>query len=49
LMKAGFTEWTKSDGNDEIIRQTMWFTGQYSTNDATSIEVLLLNSNTTWY
>ena len=49
LMKAGFTEWTKSDGNDEIIKQTMWFTGQYSTNDATSIEVLLLNSNTTWY
>jgi hypothetical protein len=23
LMKAGFTEWTKSDGNDEIIKQTM--------------------------
>ncbi len=49
LMKAGFTEWTKADSNDEIIRQTVGFTGQYSTDDATSIEILLLNSNSTWY
>ena len=49
LMKAGFNSWTKSDGNDEIVKQTMWFTGQYSTNDSTSIEILLLNSNSTWY
>ena len=49
LMKAGFTEWTKADSNDEIIKQTVGFTGQYSTDDATSIEILLLNSNSTWY
>lgn len=49
LMKAGFTEWTKSDANDEIIKQTMWFTGQYSNDDATSIEILLLNGNAVWY
>lgn len=49
LMKAGFTEWTKTDSNDEIVKQTMWFTGQYSNDDATSIEVLLLNDNSTWY
>lgn len=49
LMKAGFTEWTKADSNDEIIKQTVGFTGQYSTDDATSIEILLLNDNSTWY
>ena len=49
LMKAGFTSWTKSDSNDEIISQTMWFTGQYSTNDSTSIEILLINGNSVGY
>lgn len=49
LMKAGFNSWTKTDSNDEIIKQTMWFTGQYSNDDATSIEILLLNGNAVWY
>lgn len=49
LMKAGFSERTKTDSNDEVVKQTMWFTGQYSTDDATSIEILLLNDNSTWY
>jgi hypothetical protein len=49
LMKAGFNSWSKTDSNDEIIRQTMWFTGQYSNDDATSIEILLLNGNAVWY
>lgn len=49
LMKVWFSEWTKTDSNDEIIKQTMWFTGQYSNDDGTSIEVLLLNSDSVWY
>jgi hypothetical protein len=49
LMKVWFSEWTKTDSNDEIIKQTMWFTGQYSNDDGTSIEVLLLNSDSNWY
>lgn len=49
LMKAGFTSWSKSDGNDEIVSQTMWFTGQYSTDDTASIEILLLNANSVGY
>lgn len=49
LMKVWFSEWTKTDSNDEIIKQTMWFTGQYSNDDGTSIEVLLLNSDSAWY
>ena len=48
-MKVWFSEWTKTDSNDEIIKQTMWFTGQYSNDDGTSIEVLLLNSDSNWY
>ena len=49
LMKAGFNEWTKSDSNDEVVKQTMWFAGQYSNDDWTSIEVLLINDNSDWY
>ena len=49
LMKAGFTEWTKTDSNDEVVKQTMWFTGQYSNDEWTSIEILLLNDNSTGY
>jgi len=49
LMKAGFSSWSKTDSNDELIKQNMWFTGQYSTDAWTSIEILLLNGNSTWY
>ena len=49
LMKVGLNERTKTDTTNEIIKQTMWFTGQYSNNDSASIEVLLLNSNWEWY
>jgi len=49
VMKAWLNDWSKTDGNNELIRQTMWFTGEYSTNDWATIEVLLINSNSTWY
>jgi hypothetical protein len=48
-MKAGFSSWSKTDANDELIKQTMWFTGQYSTDAWTSIEILLLNGNSVGY
>lgn len=44
-MKIGLNEWTKTDSSDEIIQQTMWFTGQYNNNTWASIEVLLLNNS----
>lgn len=49
LFKVGLNEWTKTDSANEIVKQTMWFTGQYSNDDSATIEVLLLNSNSTWY
>ena len=49
VMKVGLNEWTKTDSNDEIIQQTMWFTGQYDNNTWASIEVLLLNDNSEGY
>ena len=49
LMKVGLNAWTKTDSNNEIIKQTMWFTWQYSANDWATIEILLINSNSTWY
>jgi hypothetical protein len=48
-MKVGMNEWSKSDGNDEIIKQTMGYTGQYNNDDGCSIEILLLNNNSTGY
>jgi hypothetical protein len=49
LMKAWFTEWSKSDSANEIVKQTLWFSGQYSNEDWATIEVVLINANTTWY
>lgn len=49
LMKVGMNERSKSDGNDEIIKQTMGYTGQYNNDDGCSIEILLLNNNSTGY
>lgn len=49
LMKAWFTEWSKTDSANEIVRQTLWFSGQYSNVDWATIEVVLINWNTIWY
>jgi len=43
VMKAWLNEWTKTDNNNEIIRQTMGFVGQYDNAAGASIEILLLN------
>lgn len=49
LFKVGLNDWTKSDANNEIVKQTMWFTWQYSNDDGASIEIVLINGNTDWY
>ena len=48
-MKVGLNEWTKTDSNNDIVKQTMWFTAQYDNATNATIEVLLLNSNSTGY
>jgi hypothetical protein len=49
VMKCGLNEWTPTDNNNEITKQTMWFTGQFDNATWTSIEILLFNSNSTGY
>jgi len=49
LMKVWLNDRAKSDWNNDIVKQTMWFTGQYSNTDWASIEIVLINGNSTWY
>lgn len=49
LMKAWFTEWSKTDSANEIVKQTLGFSWQYSNADWATMEVVLINGNTTWY
>lgn len=43
VMKVGLNEWTKTDNNDELVSQSMWFVGQYDVNTWTAIEIILIN------
>ena len=49
LFKVWLNDWTKSDANNDIVKQTMWFSGQYSNDDGATIEIVLINWNSDWY
>jgi hypothetical protein len=49
LAKVGFKEWTKTDANNDIVKQTLGYTWQYDNSTSMQIEVLLLNDNWIWY
>ena len=49
LFKVWLNEWTKTDNNNELTKQTMWFVWQYSNDDSASIEIVLINWNSEWY
>lgn len=49
LFKVWLNDWTKSDANNDIVKQTMWFSWQYSNTDWATIEIILINGNSTWY
>lgn len=49
LFKVWLSDRSKTDSNNEIVKQTMWFTWQYSNDDSATIEVVLINGNSTWY
>ncbi len=49
LFKVWLNDWTKTDANNDIVKQTMWFTWQYSNTDWATIEVVLINWNSAWY
>ena len=47
--KVGFKEWTKTDANNDIVKQTMWYSGQYDNATSMQVEILLINDNNTGY
>ena len=49
LMKVWFKEWSKTDSANDIVKQTLWYTWQYDADTSAQIEILLLNTNATWY
>ena len=49
LFKVWLNEWNKTDSNNDIVKQTMWFTWQYSNDDWATIEIVLINGNSSWY
>jgi hypothetical protein len=46
-MKVGLNEWTKTDSLNEVIKQTMGFSGQYDNATGATLEILLINGNST--
>lgn len=48
-MKAWFNSRDKSDSNNDIVTQTMWFTGQYDTTTSATTEILLITDTATPY
>lgn len=48
IMKAGLNSWTKTDNNDDLVSQTMGFTGQYDTENGVAIEVILINDKSSY-
>jgi hypothetical protein len=49
LFKVWLNDWTKTDANNDIIKQSMWFSWQYSNEDWATIEIVLINWNSDWY
>ena len=47
--KVWFKEWTKTDSNNDIVKQTLWYSGQYDNATSMQVEILLINDNNTWY
>ena len=48
LPQAVFTEWTLNQGLDDIVEQTLGFTGQYSAGDAYAITAQLINTTASY-
>lgn len=49
LARASFEEWSNKSGNNELVKQTMGFSGEFSTTDSYTATVILRNTRTTDY
>jgi hypothetical protein len=48
LPLASFTEFSRTQGNDEVVAQTLTFKGLHSIADAESVEVELTNTTASY-
>lgn len=48
LPLAAFTEWDKTQGNDEVVMETITFKGLYSNTDQSAIEVEMINTKSSY-
>ena len=49
LAQVSFEEWSRSDDNDGLVKQTMGFTGEFSVTDSETLAAVLLNTRSTAY
>ena len=49
MARLSFEEWSRSNENDALVKQTMGFSGEFGTSEAMTLEILLLNTNATGY
>lgn len=49
MARLSFEEWDRSTANDDLVNQTMGFSGEFKAAEAMTIEVLLINTNATGY
>jgi hypothetical protein len=47
--KLNYDEWDKSNSNDELINQTVWFTWLYSLTDTSMLTWYIQNTQATQY
>jgi hypothetical protein len=49
LLRVWFTERSQTDDQNGIVKQTLGFQGTYSPDDSSTMEILLINDETTAY
>ncbi len=49
LAQASFQDWKRTDGNDELVMQTLGFEAEFSVTDSESMAMLLQNTKTSVY
>jgi len=49
LWKTAFETRDQTDDNNEIVKQTLWFTGTYNCTDGYTIKASMINSQSTDY
>lgn len=49
MARLSFEEWSKSEDNNNLVTQSMGFSGEYKAADTMTLEILLINDNSSGY